>query len=162
MLLKWNLYEPYAFLWMRQLKETHFGTVSCGGGHLNVFHRLKEELGNDLIGIGCSAHILHNAPHDALLNVIPHDIFSVLSLIYKQFYISTKQTECLKSYCDAMDLEFNRIKGTLDFWQKSDNRFHFKNLLCSLRIFPIIAIETNSSCSQKILRRSAQVLSSPR
>lgn len=74
---------------------TNFGN-SDRSGKCNVFSRLKDALGDDLIGVGCLAHILHNTPDDACSSVLPFDIQHVLVLIYKQFYYSTKQTEALE------------------------------------------------------------------
>lgn len=68
---------------------TNYGN-SDRTGELNVFNRLKSELGDDLIGVGCLAHILHNAPDDSCSSVLPFDIQNILVLIYKQFYKSTK------------------------------------------------------------------------
>lgn len=91
--------------------KTNFGNVNREGGKLNVFTRLKEELGDNLVGVGCTAHILHNAPQDACLSVLPFDIQHILVLIYKQFYSSTKQTEALKRFCDEMSVEYSKVKG---------------------------------------------------
>lgn len=90
---------------------TNFGTVDRERGKKNVFARLKEALGDNLVGIGCTAHILHNAPEDACLNVLPFDIQHILVLIYKQFYKSTKQTEALKGFCEEASIEYAKIKG---------------------------------------------------
>lgn len=91
--------------------RTNFGNVDRKNGQMNVFSRLKEALGESLIGIGCIAHILHNAPENACLNVLPFDMQRILVLMYKQFYMSTKQTEALKRFCDEMSIEFSKIKG---------------------------------------------------
>lgn len=90
---------------------TNFGTVDRKRGNKNVFARLKEDLGDYLVGISCTAHILHNAPEDACLNVLPFDIQHILVLIYKQFYKSTKQTEALKAFCEEASIEYSKIKG---------------------------------------------------
>lgn len=89
---------------------TNFGH-SDRTGNRNVFSRLKEALGDDLIGVGCLAHILHNAPEDACSSVLPFDIQHILVLIYKQFYHSTKQTENLKKICNDLSVDFSKVKG---------------------------------------------------
>jgi hypothetical protein len=44
--------------------NTNFGGSSRRGKN-NVYSRLKDSIGNDLIGIGCSAHIINNNIHTA-------------------------------------------------------------------------------------------------
>jgi hypothetical protein len=39
--------------------NTNFGGVNRNGTN-NIFHKLKVEIGKDMEGIGCSAHILHS------------------------------------------------------------------------------------------------------
>lgn len=90
---------------------TNFGKVDRANGKLNVFTRLQNELNENLIGMGCLAHILHNAPQNACLAVLPFDVQNLLVLLYKQFYISTKQTDNLKKLCDELEIEFAKLKG---------------------------------------------------
>lgn len=90
---------------------TNFGKVDRTNGDKNVFTRLQEDLGPNLIGMGCLAHILHNTPQNACLAVLPFDIQNILVLMYKRFYISTKQTEILKKFCEELDIEFANLKG---------------------------------------------------
>lgn len=118
-----DIFEVLKFNWMNwQIQDkikmfcadncrTNFGASDREHGKLNVFTRLKKELGDDLIGIGCLAHILHNASSDACSSVLPFDIQHVLVLIYKQFYKSTKQTEALKHICDELSVDFSKVKG---------------------------------------------------
>lgn len=91
--------------------RTNFGNSDRQNGKLNVFARLRTALGDDLIGIGCIAHILHNTPQNACSAVLPYDIQNVLTLIYKQFYNSTKQTEALKQICEELSVDFTKVKG---------------------------------------------------
>lgn len=89
----------------------NFGSVDRAHGNLNVFARMQRELNENLIGMGCLAHILHNAPQNACLAVFPFDVQNLLVLMYKQFYISTKQTERLKQLCEELEIEFSKLKG---------------------------------------------------
>lgn len=107
---KWNIREKISSFCADNCK-TNFGNTDREGGKLNVFFRLKEALGDNLVGVGCTAHILHNAPEDACLNALPFDIQHILVLIYKQFYASTKQTEALKAFCDEVSVEYSKVKG---------------------------------------------------
>lgn len=88
----------------------NFGSVDRSGDK-NVFARMQSEFNDNLIGVGCLAHILHNAPNDACLAIIPYDFNQILTLIYKQFNTSTKQSESLKAFCEEMDIEFQKIKS---------------------------------------------------
>lgn len=81
---------------------TNFETVDRSHGNLNVFTRLQNALNEYLIGMGCLAHILHNAPQNACLAVLPFDVQNLLVLMYKQFYISTKKSDKLKQLCDEL------------------------------------------------------------
>lgn len=87
--------------------------------------------GDKLIGVGCIAHILHNALEDACLNALPFDVQNVLVLIYKRFYKSTKQTEALKDFCNEMSIEYSKIKGC------PKNRFLAKkrSIISLLKVF---------------------------
>lgn len=91
----------------------NFGSIERGGSG-NVFARMQREFNNNLIGIGCLAHILHNTTKDACLNNIPYDFNHILSLIYKQFNTSTKQTEAIKSFCEEMEIEYKRVKSCVN------------------------------------------------
>ena len=42
--------------------NTNFGGVKRKGKN-NVFSYLKEELGRNIVGVGCGAHIVHNYPN---------------------------------------------------------------------------------------------------
>lgn len=88
----------------------NFGSVDRTGD-LNVFARMQQKFNNKIIGVGCLAHILHNSPRNACLSNIPYDFNHILSLIYKQFHTSTKQSEALKTFCDEMDVEYKKVKS---------------------------------------------------
>lgn len=121
----WNIREKISSFGGDNCK-TNFGNVDREGGDLNVFLRLKQALGDKLVGFGCSAHILHNAPKDACLNNLPFDIQHILTLIYKQFYTSTKQTEALKGFCEEVSIEYSKVKGC-----PSTHIFIYINFSCS-------------------------------
>lgn len=59
--------------------------------------------GKSIIGIGCAAHIVHNATATDCVLV---DIESVIVKIYKYFYRYTVRMEQLKDFCDFVDLEY--------------------------------------------------------
>lgn len=126
----WNIREKIS-AYCADNCRTNFGNVDRVHGDKNVFTRLQKDLGDKLIGIGCIAHILHNAPEDACLNALPFDVQNVLVLIYKRFYKSTKQTEALKDFCNEMSIEYSKIKGC------PKNRFLAKkrSIISLLKVF---------------------------
>lgn len=107
---KWNIRDKIS-LFCGDNCPTNFGNVDRVHGEKNVFARLQQEIGDNLVGVGCILHILHNAPEDAISSVLPFDIQNVLVLIYKRFYKSTKQTEALKEFCNEMSMEYSKVKG---------------------------------------------------
>ncbi|XP_039950958.1 uncharacterized protein LOC120768361 [Bactrocera tryoni] len=77
-------------------------------GVTNVFYKMKSELGREIEGIGCSAHVLHNTISRAT-DVLSIDIKSVVLKIYKYFCIFTVRTERLKQFCENAQVIFNEI-----------------------------------------------------
>lgn len=78
--------------------NTNFGGVKRRGKN-NVFFKLKQESGRNLVGIGCVAHIVHNCLQNAV-DVLPVDTESLVVKIYKYFYIYTVRVTQLKEFCD--------------------------------------------------------------
>lgn len=97
--------------------STNFGSRSRGGEN-NVYFRMKQD-NPDLIGVGCAAHIAHNALKSAC-DTMPFDVECVVVKIYSEFYIYTTRVESLKELCDKIDgMEY----PTRNFWvtQKLDS-----------------------------------------
>lgn len=106
---KWNIRDRM-IAYSADNAPVNFGSVDRTG-EKNVFARMQEVFNNNLIGMGCLAHVLHNTPYDACLANIPYDFNQILTLIHKQFKTSTKQSEALKSFCEEMDVEYQRVKS---------------------------------------------------
>lgn len=85
----------------------NFGGVRRTGIN-NVFHKLKTEVKHGLVGIGCTAHIAHNAL-DAAVDQLPFDIEAIVVKIYKHFHIFTVRVERLKSFCDEVEVTFSML-----------------------------------------------------
>lgn len=79
---------------------TNFGN-SARGGQNNVYYRLKQS-NPSLIGVGCSAHIVHNAIKHACL-LLPVNIENIVVTIYSHFYINTVRVEV------AMRIDWNWV-----------------------------------------------------
>lgn len=88
--------------------KVNFGGETRGGQN-NVFARMKSWLPH-LIGIGCTAHILHNSLKSAC-DVLPFDVECVVVKIYSYFYIYTTHEEALKTFCEDADVEYLKLLG---------------------------------------------------
>lgn len=86
---------------------TNFGGVNRNGEN-NVFFRLKKELGRDIVGIGCVAHIIHNA-FDSACDQLPINIEALAVNIYKHFHIHTSRVETLKEFCADSEMEYTKL-----------------------------------------------------
>lgn len=73
---------------------TNFGGVTRRGEN-NVFARLKGKFGREILGIGCVAHIVHNA-FDSSCDQLPIDIEALVVNVYKHFHIHTLRVEALR------------------------------------------------------------------
>jgi hypothetical protein len=65
-----------------------------GKGEENVFRKVQSDLGRPILGIGCSAHIVHTSVQIACAS-LPLDIEVVVIKIYKYFHIRVTE---LKSH----------------------------------------------------------------
>lgn len=106
---KWNIGNKI-IAYSADNAPINFGSVNRTGDK-NVFTRMQKEFNDILIGMGCLAHALHNTPNDACLTNIPYDFNQILTLIHKQFKTSTKQSEALKTFCEEMDVEYQKVKS---------------------------------------------------
>lgn len=88
--------------------KVNFGGETRGGEN-NVFYRLKLWLPH-LIGIGCAAHITHNALKYAC-DSMPIDVEWVIVKIYSHFYLNTVRTTKLKAFCDEADVMYQKLLG---------------------------------------------------
>lgn len=88
--------------------KVNFGGETRGGQN-NVYYRLKTKFPY-LIGIGCVAHIEHNAMKFAC-DVLPFDVECIVVKIYSHFYRNTVRVATLKSFCDEADEEYVKLLG---------------------------------------------------
>lgn len=88
--------------------KANFGGETRGGKN-NVFYRLKQLLPH-LVGIGCVAHIEHNALKFAC-DVLPFDLECVGVKIYSHFYRNTVRATALKQFCEEADEEYLKLLG---------------------------------------------------
>lgn len=105
--LKKNKLEDKLAAYCADNANTNFGGVSRKGIK-NVYHKLNENLNQNIIGIGCAAHIIHNTIKTAA-DLLPVDVETVVEKIYFHFYIFTVRVETLKNFCDEAGVEYNKI-----------------------------------------------------
>lgn len=86
----------------------NFGNVNRSGEN-NVFAQLKKTYPY-LTGIGCCAHILHNAIKTAC-KWLSFDIEYVVISIYTHFYRFAVRTETLKVFCGEVGENFRLLQG---------------------------------------------------
>lgn len=85
---------------------TFFSGKSRNGKN-NVFTKLKNELTNDLIGIGCPAHILHNSTRFGFEG-LPIDLECIIEKTYNHFSIYTVRNENAKNFASLLRLSIGR------------------------------------------------------
>lgn len=87
----------------------NFGSVHRKGDK-NVLKQLKEQINVNMIGAGCTAHILHNAIETACDDLqIEVEYFAVK--IYTYFYRHTVRLRTLKEFCDSVGQKFEKLRG---------------------------------------------------
>lgn len=87
--------------------NTNFGGKQRLGTN-NVFTKLKSQLQNNIMGVGCSAHIINNAVQHGC-DILPVDVESIILKIYNYFSIYTVRTEALKEFCIEVDSQYRQL-----------------------------------------------------
>lgn len=87
---------------------TNFGTCERTG-EKNVFARLQQVMPH-LVGIGCTAHIGHNALQVAC-DQMNFDVELIVVKIYSHFYRYTVRTAALKDFCESVGDEYCQLLG---------------------------------------------------
>jgi len=87
----------------------NFGGVARNGKN-NVFYKLKEILNEDLIGVGCAAHILNNVVQIAA-DTLSIDVQVIIGKIFQHFYIYTVRVHALKEFCEFVNIEYKTMLG---------------------------------------------------
>lgn len=87
--------------------NTNFGGLQRRG-QCNVFHKIKEDLGRPIEGIGCPAHILHNTISSAS-GILSVDVEVIVLKIFNYFSIYTVRTEKLKEFYSFVDINYQTL-----------------------------------------------------
>jgi hypothetical protein len=73
-----------------------------------VFRKVQSDLDRPILGIGCSAHIVHNSVQTAC-DSLPLDIEFIVIKIYKYFHIYTVRVMKLKEFCEFVKTDYKKI-----------------------------------------------------
>lgn len=87
--------------------NVNFGDAALQGTN-NAFVKLQSSLEKPLIGIGCGAHIIHNAIKSAA-GGLPIDYECIIVKIYSFSYIYTVRVEALKEFCAETETEYHKM-----------------------------------------------------
>jgi hypothetical protein len=79
-------------------------------GTNNIFHKLKVEIGKDIDGIGCPAHILHNTVSTAA-DRLSINVEAIVVKIFNYFSIYTIRTEKLKDFCEFVKVTYKSLQS---------------------------------------------------
>jgi hypothetical protein len=93
--------------------NTNFGGLNRNGNN-NVFALLKQNLGREIEGCGCTGHISHNSAKHAL-DMLPFDVEVFVIKLYNYFSIYTIRTDDLSEFCDFFEIEFKSLLRHVSF-----------------------------------------------
>lgn len=89
--------------------KENFGGLTRGGDK-NVFYRLRKELGNEIVGIGCPTHLAHKSIEKACDRFQSFfDIEAIVVNIYNHFKTSTTRNTRLQQLVDPDDVELKLL-----------------------------------------------------
>jgi hypothetical protein len=92
--------------------NTNFGG-SARRGTDNVFANINtSNLKMNIHGVGCAAHIFHNALQTSG-NILPIDVKAIVNKIFQCFHIYTVWVEGLLEFCDFVYVEYKKILGSV-------------------------------------------------
>jgi hypothetical protein len=74
----------------------------------NVYSRLKKEMGRNIVGVGCGAHIVHNCLQTAV-DVLPIEVEALVVKLYQYFHIYTLRVTQRKEFCEFVHLNTKRF-----------------------------------------------------
>lgn len=87
----------------------NFGNVNRTGNK-NVFKQLKDQVNANMIGVGCTAHTLHNSMRNAC-DQLSIDVEYIAVKIFTHFYRFTVRLNKLKQFCDLVDETYVKLHG---------------------------------------------------
>jgi len=96
-----------------QITQTRTSEEFIEKDKIIFFFKLKETIQNELEGVVCSAHILHNTISTAA-NTVSFDAKMIIFKIFGYFSIYTVRTEKLKDFYEFVDINYRTILNHSD------------------------------------------------
>jgi hypothetical protein len=87
--------------------NSNFGGVKRKGNE-NVFRKVQSDLYTHILGIGCSAHIVHNSVQTAC-DSLPLDIEVIVIKMYKYIHIYAVRVMKLKEFCELVETDYKKV-----------------------------------------------------
>lgn len=87
--------------------NTNFGGINRKEGK-NVYSILKKTVNQNLVGVGCPAHILHNTIRHGV-DTLDIDVECIVLKLHNFFSIYTVRTEELKEYCTFVESNYKPL-----------------------------------------------------
>ena len=87
--------------------NTNFGGAERRG-EKNVFKKVTEKIGRNLVGVGCGAHIVHNSAKTAC-DMLPVDVEVAINKIFSFIYIYTVIVKKFKDFCEFVDVQYKAV-----------------------------------------------------
>ncbi|BFZ18203.1 hypothetical protein BsWGS_21242 [Bradybaena similaris] len=89
--------------------NTNFGGFWRRGKN-SILAELRGSLDRQIIGVGCAAHIVHNAVQTAV-DILPIDFQAILGKIVQYFRTFTVRVEELENFCNFVGTEYDTVLG---------------------------------------------------
>ncbi|XP_028158533.1 uncharacterized protein LOC114351490 [Ostrinia furnacalis] len=87
--------------------NVNFGGAARNVGN-NVITHLNNNADHEIVGVGCPAHILHNAIRHAT-DLLDFDVESLVMKIFNHFSVCTVRTENLKELCNYVEINYEKL-----------------------------------------------------
>lgn len=87
--------------------NTNFGGVNRAGFE-NVFYKLKAQIKENIIGVGCPLHVGNNAAHCGL-NQLSINVDGIVSALHNYFSIFTVRVAELQEFCEFVNIEYKTL-----------------------------------------------------
>jgi hypothetical protein len=91
--------------------NTNFGGLARKGKN-NVFYKLNNSVKMNILGVGCAAHLIHNALQTSA-DMLPVDVESIVNKIFQHFHIFAVRVEELETFCNFVEVEYKPVLGSV-------------------------------------------------
>jgi hypothetical protein len=81
----------------------------------NAFRKVQNDLDRHILGVGCSAHIVHNSVQTAC-DSLSLDIEVIVIKMYKYFHIYTVRVTKFKQFCEFVETDYKKVLFHSSTW----------------------------------------------